>query len=552
MTRTPFDKRSLAGLTRNPVNAAAPSAGVAPAAVPPVLRMVVGLDAAPVPLTAPDLAALSDPFALLILRRDERPMTVDALLERLDILSAAAALADAAVPEEQVFLVGEGGQIPFTPVTASLNRELRFVVARTGASGRLILLSVDDRPSANTGLLQVLSWDPSKGAYNFYQRRDDVWFYSGDGTHALEPPTRGRGPFDGHVNGSLVMKELRAPWLHWNSQSVLIPPEAFAPGHPILGHRLMTHSQGAEILERDIVQPGIDRWTEARFDRSIQAGTLSAADTFLRQLVQTTSVNLVASDREFRELAAGVKVNVPPEILLNVEAWSRLLDPQTIRGRIQVDGGHLLQAIDDLGIALEDPAADFRQIGEAFFVLACPSPAFEDLSIIFALIDRGVLSLGLVRAILAVDFSNPIQSSRRAGLQRHMPKSGALGTGAASCEALILDAFAAEAVARPDSDEAQVLDWIATGDDAAQRARIGAQIAAYYEAAKRRLQTEQGVRDLMRLVVSRRRYFRTLGVSEFALTLPVDSLLPDAAPVMMAPDATIFEVPDLIASRIGG
>jgi hypothetical protein len=545
MIETTFDKRSLTGQIGNPATAEV-SAGLAPATEPPVMRMVVGLDSAPVPLTSADLNALGDPFARLVLRRNERPMTVDALLDRLDILSADAALADAAVPEEKVFLLGEGGQIPFTSATASLNRALRFVVARTGPGDRLILMSVDERPSTASGLLQVLSWDPGKGAYNFYQRRDGVWFHSGDGTHALEPPTRGRGPFDGHVNGSLVMKELRAPWLHWNSQSVSIPPEAFAPGHPILGHRLMTDPVGAEILERDIIQPGIDRWTEARFDRAIQSGTLTAADTFLRQLVQTTSVNLVASDREFREVVAGVKVNVPQAILLDIEVWTRLLDPLTIRGRVQVDGGHLLQAVDDLGIALEDAAAGFRQPGEAFFALACPAPAYEDLSTIFALIDRGVLSAGLVRAILAVDFSNPIQSSRRAGLLRHMPKAGGLGTGTGSCDTLIRDAFAAEAFARPDSDEARVVDWLSTGDDAAQRARIGAEIAAYHEAAKQRMQTEQGVRDLMRLIVSRRRYFRTLGVSEFALTLPHDSLPPDATPVMMAPDATIFEIPDLI------
>lgn len=545
MAETAFDKRSLIGQIGHPATAEV-SAGIAPAAVPPVMRMVVGLDSAPVPLTSEDLNTLGDPFARLVLRRDERPMTVDAVLERLDILSADAALADAAVPDEKVFLLGEGGQIPLTSATASLNRALRFVVVRTGPSDRLILMSVDDRPGSTSGLLQVLSWDPGKSAYNFYQRRDGVWFLSGDSTHALEPPTRGRGPFDGHVNGSLVMKELRAPWLHWNSQSIPIPPEAFASGHPILGHRLMARLVGAEILERDIIQPGIDRWTQARFNRAIQGGTLSAAGTFLRQLVQTTSVNLVASDRVFSEVAAGIKVNVPPAILLNIEAWTRLLDPLTIRGRVQIDGGHLLQAIDDLGIALEDPAGGFRQPGEAFFALACPAPAYEDLSTVFALIDREVLSAGLVRAILAVDFSNPIQSSRRSGLLRHMPKAGGLGTGTGSCEALIRDAFAAEASARKDSDEARVLDWLATGDDAAQRARIGAEIAAYYDAAKQLMQTEQGVRDLMRLVVSRRRYFRTLGVSEFALTLPGDLLPPDAAPVMMAPDATIFEVPDLI------
>ncbi|GAA6179573.1 hypothetical protein NBRC116594_10110 [Shimia sp. NS0008-38b] len=522
------------------------SQGAAPIAVAPVLRMVVGLDPSPTPMTQAELDTLGDPFACLILLHDERPMTVDALLDRFDILSSDAALARSAVPKEQVFLLGEGGQIPFTPTTATLARALRFVVARTSSAGNLILMSVDDQPMSENGLMQVLSWDPDKGAYNFYQRRTGTWFYSGDSTHALASPTRGRGPFDGHVNGSLVMKELRAPWLHWDSQAVPIPPEAFAPDSPILNHRLMANTVGAEVLETEIIQPGIDRWTNARFDLSIQGVELRNADTFLRQLVETTAVNIVSSDREFREVADGVKVNVPSEILLNIEAWARLLDPLTIRGRVQIDGGHLLQAIDSLGLALEDRETGFRQPGEAFFCLACPSPAFEDLSTIFGLLDHGVLSTGLVRAILAVDFCNPIQSVRRSSLLRHMPKTGVLGDGPGSCQAKILDAFSAEAAARPDSDEAQVLDWLGTGDDDAQRARIGGEIAAYYDAAKQAMQTQEGVMDLMRLIVSRRRYFRTLGVSEFSMTLPIDTLPMDMAPVMMAPDATIFEQPDLI------
>ncbi|MAC81564.1 MAG: hypothetical protein CML66_26280 [Rhodobacteraceae bacterium] len=545
MTGTTYDKRNLSEQIGHPDTGPLRAAGFA-AGRAPVLRMIIGLDPGPVPLTDADLAALNDPFARLILRHGERPMTVDALLDRLDTRSAETELADAAVPDETVFLLGEGGQIPFSAATAGVNRALRFVVARTGAEDRLILMSVDDRPSSGTGLLQVLSWDPGKGAYNFYQRRDGAWVYSGDSDHALDPPTRGRGPFDGHVNGSLVMKELRAPWLHWNSQAVSIPPEAFAPEHPVLDHRLMANPAGAELLERDIIQRGIDRWTDARFDRAIGAGRLDRADTFLRQLVQSTSVNLVASDREFREVAAGVMVNVPSEILLNIEAWTRFLDPLTIRGRVRIEGAHLLGAIQDLGIALADPAAGFHQPGEAFFALACPAPAYEDLSTIFALVDRDVLSVGLVRAILAVDFANPIRSARRAALMRHMPVSGALLGGAGSCEGQILDAFAAVADARPGSDEAQVLDWLATGDDAAQRARIGAEIAAYYDTARQRMQTADGVRDLMRLIVSRRRYFRTLGISEFALTLPVDGLPADMAPLIMTPEATLAQAPELI------
>lgn len=35
------------------------------------------------------------------------------------------------------------------------------------------------------------------------------WVWHGNSLHAFAPDTRGKGVFDGHVSGSLVMKELR-------------------------------------------------------------------------------------------------------------------------------------------------------------------------------------------------------------------------------------------------------------------------------------------------------------------------------------------------------
>lgn len=73
--------------------------------------------------------------------------------------------------------------------------------------------------ASNVAFLQCLAWDPVNERFNFYarsRRGDDetggaapgLWVYAGNSTHAFAEGSRGRGPFDGHVSGSLVMKEL--------------------------------------------------------------------------------------------------------------------------------------------------------------------------------------------------------------------------------------------------------------------------------------------------------------------------------------------------------
>ncbi|RVJ72531.1 hypothetical protein [Sinorhizobium medicae] len=472
------------------------------------------------------------------------------MLSELDAASGQAEFQKDAVPEQLSFLVGEGGQIPYSEATKLLNRALRFVIVRTNMPrDRVVMMSIDDRPEATDGLLQVLSWDPVKAAYNFYQRRSGVWFYSGDSYDALDPPSRGMGPFDGHVNGSLAMKELRRPWLHWKSQSVSIPPEAFQPAHPVLSHRIFQEAAGAELLETQFIQPGIDRWTQARLTRSLAEGHVDGFDKLLRQTIQTTTVNIVASDREFSEVGEGVRVNLPYEILLNAEFWLRagMLDPQTIQGRVSVDGGHLMAAISEHGVALADPDADFRRPGEAFFAFACPAPAYEDLSVTFAIIDAGIISKRLARALLAIDFCNPIQSAPRERLVRHIPTDGSLGTGPGSCEARLIASIAATATAEPNSEEAAVMNALETGDEAEHRARLSREIRAYIEAVKQRLSTPEGVSDIVRLIDSRRRYFRTLGISEFALTLPVSGIPADAPFLRMTPEGRVAAASQLSA-----
>lgn len=513
----------------------APSAEI----VDPVHRLVLGRDSPPgAILSNDDLKQLNDPFATKVLRHGLRPMSVDELLSVLDDDTS-----PDAVSREQSFLVGEGGQIPWSEDTKNLARALRFVVVRQNNAGDEIMLSIDDQPGDPTGLLQLLSWDPVKKAYNFYQRSQTIWFFMGDSNDALRPDSAGNGPFDGHVNGSLVMKELRFPWLHWSSETEKIEANVFEPGHPILSHKVFLERTGAEILERRIVVPGIDKWTDARLERAISADLITDARNLLRQIVVATSTNIISAPNPLREVTRSGTLKVPWEVFLNRELWTRrgMLQSGVLGSPIEISGGAYLDAIAALNVRLEDASSGFSQSGDSFFPLACPGPAYEDLSVVKGLISEDVVSKKFVQALSAVDFFNPLQSRRRERFEVYFPDQADLRPGSNSVEARTLNAMVV-AAGDPDSDEAYVTRLMNLGDDAA-REELSDTVAQYVEKVRLRLASEDGVRDLVKLIDSRRRYFRTLGISEFSMTLPVSDLPKDSDFLEMTEDGLVQPQP---------
>jgi hypothetical protein len=78
------------------------------------------------------------------------------------------------------------------------------------------LLYSEDRSES---FLQVASWNGSE--FRFYQNdlvngtgSGSFWNYFGKSMDAFGA-SEYLGPFNGHVNGSCIMKELHSPWLHW-------------------------------------------------------------------------------------------------------------------------------------------------------------------------------------------------------------------------------------------------------------------------------------------------------------------------------------------------
>ena len=203
-------------------------------------RFVMGRDSSPEPMSDGEIAALGDPFVGALTTSTEPLLTARKVVAAIDLLGF----------ERESFVASDGGQIRWGEDSAHLARQTRLVVAWIESGVLQVLLATGtalDDPTDT--FLQVIGWDENHRQFNFLDRRQGTWVWAGRSEDALHAPTRGLGPFDSHINGGLVMKELRAPWLHWSSMAAFQLP-GIAPDSPFRTEPLFTGRIGAEVLER--------------------------------------------------------------------------------------------------------------------------------------------------------------------------------------------------------------------------------------------------------------------------------------------------------------
>jgi hypothetical protein len=481
-------------------------------------------------------ALLGDPFFVLVLGRDRYPRTAAELLAVLDEGNGTAE----GLPEQMVFVVAEAGQIPFNEANAQLVRGVRYVVTRARPSaGPAVLISTRPATDDPDAFLQVAAWDDRNKVFHFYERAGSVWFWEGSSWHAFLEGSRGKGPFDSHVNGALVMKELRLPWLHWNSTAQEIPLESFPPNHPVRTDPLFATKQSADILERRVVRPAIQRWTRARLDRTFaDAGGIASPPELLRHLLTTASVNIVTSEERSR--GSKTVFGLPATFFLDVETIVNQLglDIAGLGNAFQVRRSDYESALATLGVALKHSRSGFEQQGDAFFAWPVPERALDDCVMIGELVRRGVLSTRFALALLMVDPWNPIDSPSRASLLRHVPtaKISASRIEAETAKSIV----SAAAGLPPDAPESVAASYLSL-DEEAVRTRAAATLDVFVAKVRARLATSQGVLDFMRLADWRRRAFRKRKIAEFDLSLPFSSLSEDAPPLEVTENAEVVE-----------
>ena len=498
-------------------------------------RFVQGLDSHPRPMTADEAARLGDPFARLLLARGIFPLSLRTLLTELDQLNGDAAVG---LPQQRVFFAADGGQIPWTSETDDLARAFRFVVARGRSDDFRLLISSSTVADGEEDrhFLQLIGWDEEGGVFHYYERRGGTWIWAGSSPHALAPETRGRGPFDSHVNGSLVMKELRQPWVHWHAPAAGIPPETLAPDDPLRSDPLFQSRITADQLETTIVRPGIQRWNRARLVRALRDdGTLTEVPGFLRQVLETTTVNLVTTDRVSHLIGDADEITLPLTFFLDTD---RLLDTVGLEPEIdnvRVSGRLYRESLTRFDVHRTD--GRHRIDGDTHFAFLVPEPAFEDTDVLDLLVRREILSPRFAACLLMVDFPNPVFSPRRATLLAYVPETSRV----AELEERLLAAVAAAAGGTAaDSPERELLAHWELGADRWKQ-EFEQRIQSYISALAAWAATAEGFDGFARLAESRRRAFRRRPLAEFRLTTPITNIPADAPALRMRADGTVEE-----------
>jgi hypothetical protein len=503
-------------------------------------RFVVGEDTAlRIPTAAESAAELGDSFASLLLLRGVFPRTAGQVLEQLD-----RATADGdPLRTGFIFLLGEGSQIPMSAATAAVQRRLRFVVARgVGNEGADVLVSAFH---PDEGDVELMAWDHQHGGFNFYQSIEatTAWVFAGNSRHAISDPTQGKGPFESHLSGTFVMKELRFPWLHWHSKAANILPSVLPKDPPLVGHPWVTakNPQGADICEIAVAKPGIIRWTKARFERLLaDGGLLQDPRRILTQVLGTLTVNLITTGTESRAVVAGDPLVLPQTFFVDSEGLTEVLELPAPPA-FAVDGRSYLQNLTSFRTRLDD-GEGFTRPGDTHFAFAVPERAFEDQEVLRAAMRVGLLTRRLAACLLMTDFPNPIFSPRRAALLAHVPATARITNGASDFSDAFGDAISAAApgTAAGSPEREFAARWARGSEPDEGMASFGAELSAYYAAVTGRLRTQAGYDDYVRLAESRRARVRTMPIFESPLLLPRSDVPPRER--AMRADGSVVEV----------
>ena len=267
-------------------------------------------------------------------------------------------------------------------------------------------------------------------------------------------------------------------------------------------------------------------------------GEIRDAPVLLRQLFDSTTVNLVTSPTESR--ANTPQVLLPLEFFLNREALFNAigLAPPPGFQPPSVPRDVYRAALQRFEFALV--SGTFRQPGDTHFAFLVPEPAFEDVNALREMLARKLIHRKFAASVLMVDFTNPIFSPARRRLLEYIPTAGTIRPdGSSDLPERIAEAIAQAAEALPaESPERQFLaNWGLS--DADWEATYATRIRSYLDAVRDRLSRPGGFDRYVELAESRRRQFARLPLNEFELLLPRTNIPANAPLLRMDADGDV-------------
>ncbi|KAL0066173.1 hypothetical protein AAF712_006798 [Marasmius tenuissimus] len=577
----------------------------------PILRFIEGIDHAPREMTDEEVTQLTkktsetgggDWFAQWLAKTpiQDRQLTLRTLLK--ETLPAGSYY--------MAFAVADGTPIVYdhenedNPLN-SVSRNLRFVIIALPDSDsstqdlseailkRTLCIVGSSNFDGKEAFLQCASWDPSafgprKGLFRFFQRQENgsgEWVYFGDSLNAFDAASINHGPFDGHIGGALIMKELTSPWTHWYNVSNVNEfrdslgstrdkPSRCDP-YNALYDPLFTPPSGAplsllgraEALE-PVVRTATYKWYASRFSNNFidpetkqpRAVVTSPIGKWVGHILLNRSINIAAcatSTAQVKAQAPNIDT-FPMSLFVNINALQSVL-PKV--GNAQWDYNFETKAyttsVNELQSSLyyDDYSSDppTRRLAvegsEGPFPFPIIEPGIEDYQGVATLVTTStpkILPSKAIAAMLMIDFCNPIYSLARYELMQYIPDKAMYDEQTQIYDVLpnfVANVKASSASKVTGSPEHQILELLEVGDQDWETV-FTERVNKYLDAVKTRLSDKTdvtrataAVQEYMVLAEGRRRLYKGWehakpdgsGLDEFRMTLPI-AARPDPFP----------------------
>ncbi len=386
--------------------------------------------------TTVDVSDFADPVARLVLA-EHCPSTFDEVAAVLAERDARGCSDDGFSPVRTT-LLSERAQLRGTPdgsrdeCTDKPIAIFRGVVQRNCGGRPAYGLFASLAPLATVqdklpDMVEMIGFDPDAQRFRFYTYEKGSWRYHGDSVDMLEGPAPdgARRCAACHVGGGLVMKELDAPWMHWEGRATTPGVQEMLAKYDALGSR--THGKVTDFrpagqeLEEAIVA-GNRAWMKTRIEHQRQHAPLRR---LLRPLFCDEEINLRTAAQSPSPPTATTGEDGAFELpVAGFLAARRLAGPDTIAVAIAdyhaaiVAAGQRVQTFCDKPMRTDDGAT----IVDTAFDFAYPHRASIDNQAVDALVESGVVDEAFVRAVLAVDLTRPVFSEARCGLLELVPE----------------------------------------------------------------------------------------------------------------------------------
>ncbi|HWB80404.1 MAG TPA: hypothetical protein VG755_35815 [Nannocystaceae bacterium] len=381
-----------------------------------------------------------------------------------------------------------------------------------GRQAHELLFSMFGLRSSTTELpddVEIMAFDRTNKSYAFYAIEGGELHFFGTSVEMIKQDGAGRC-VNCHPAGGVNMKELQAPWVHWEGDTTTPGADKLVDANDDLGSK----TDGIEL--ESIVDSGNAEVVELRAKTLLATNDLKQV---LRPLFCTMQINIEEGNSS---PGGGAPSSIPGAALVDSRLGFGSVPVSTsIYGTAIKNAKQKI--IGNSGTQLKNKSG--KLVVDTHFAFAYPVVSREDQTYIDKLKELNVIDDDFVLDVLAVDMTRPLFSQDRCALLDSAPTIAKLttttGKAVKDLPKKIREGFATNLAASDEgSAGAQLAASLAVVDDAAAHSKA---VDDFFAACTARTKSAF-MADALKAVSSRRDQARELPIMEFPATLPMDSL----------------------------